>query len=144
MDERAIPWCNPCMPHEHPVRIYYEDTDHSGIVYHANYLKYFERAREHVLDPDELVRMFDEDGVGFVVYKVEMHFKAAAVHGDELVIRSVVESGSRYRVVFDQSVWRESTLLVQATIQLACVDPKGKLVPVPDSVMTRIQAQTPT
>ena len=140
MDERPVPWCNRRMAHEHPVRIYYEDTDHSGIVYHANYLKYFERAREHVLDPDELVRMFNEDGVGFVVYKVEMYFKAAAVHGDELIIRSVVESGSRYRVVFDQSVWRDDTLLVQATIQLACVDPNGKLVPVPDTVLERIDA----
>ena len=85
--------------------------------------------------------MFEEDGIGFVVYKIEMHFKAAAVHGDVLTIRSVVESGSRYRVVFDQSVWRGDTLLVQATIQLACVDPNGKLVPVPDSVMTGIEDQ---
>ncbi|MBW2548816.1 MAG: thioesterase, partial [Deltaproteobacteria bacterium] len=41
----------------HPVQIYYEDTDHSGVVYHANYLKYFERAREHIFGVDELVRL---------------------------------------------------------------------------------------
>jgi len=127
------------MSHEHPVRIYYEDTDHSGIVYHANYLKYFERAREHVLDPDELVRMYNEDGVGFVVYKVEMHFRAAAVHGDELIIRSTVKEGSAYRIVFDQSAYRGTTQLVHATIQLACVDPKGKLVPVPEPLLARIR-----
>ena len=132
------------MVHEHPVRIYYEDTDHSGVVYHANYLKYFERAREHVLDPDELVRMYEEDGVGFVVYKVEMHFKAGAKHGDELIIRTVIKEGSRYRVVFDQSVWRKGTptALVKATLQLACVDRDGKLVPVPDTVIQQIQRHT--
>ncbi len=54
--------------HEHRVQIYYEDTDHSGLVYHANYLKYFERAREHMLGLAELRRLYDEDGVGFVVY----------------------------------------------------------------------------
>ena len=50
------------------VQIYYEDTDHSGLVYHANYLKYFERAREHLLGTDELVRLLAEEGKGFVVY----------------------------------------------------------------------------
>ena len=47
----------------HAVQIYYEDTDHSGLVYHANYLKYFERAREHLLGVDELVRLLKEDGI---------------------------------------------------------------------------------
>ena len=51
--------------HIHRVQIYYEDTDHSGAVYHANYLKYFERAREHLLGTDELVRLWDVDGIGF-------------------------------------------------------------------------------
>ena len=53
--------------HAHPVQIYYEDTDLSGVVYHANYLKYFERAREHLLGPTELARLYNEDGIGVVV-----------------------------------------------------------------------------
>ena len=65
------------MVHVHPVQIYYEDTDLSGVVYHANYLKYFERAREHLIGPAELVRLLDEEGIGFVVYHVEMTFKEA-------------------------------------------------------------------
>ena len=47
-------------------QIYYEDTDHSGVVYHANYLKFFERAREHMLI-DALVKLHKEQNVGFVV-----------------------------------------------------------------------------
>ncbi|MBT6176177.1 MAG: thioesterase, partial [Deltaproteobacteria bacterium] len=46
--------------HAHPVQIYYEDTDLSGVVYHANYLKYFERAREHLIGPTELARLYNE------------------------------------------------------------------------------------
>ena len=51
------------------LQIYYEDTDLSGSVYHANYLRYFERAREHLLGPPELVRLWKDEGIGFVVYK---------------------------------------------------------------------------
>ena len=60
------------------VRVYYEDTDHSGVVYHANYLKYFERAREHLLGVDELVALWNEQGVGFVVYRADITYKKGA------------------------------------------------------------------
>ncbi|MEI6897269.1 MAG: thioesterase, partial [Psychromonas sp.] len=49
----------------HAVQIYYEDTDHSGVVYHPNFLKYFERAREHVIDSDRLDKLWREKGLGF-------------------------------------------------------------------------------
>ncbi|MEE3327409.1 MAG: thioesterase family protein, partial [Myxococcota bacterium] len=68
--------------HSHPVRIYYEDTDVSGMVYHANYLKYFERAREHFIGPEELVRLFEEEDTAFVVYKAELTYKEGARLGD--------------------------------------------------------------
>ena len=51
------------------VQVYYEDTDHSGVVYHANYLKYFERAREGVIGPQALVALWKESGLGFVAEK---------------------------------------------------------------------------
>lgn len=129
-------------PHVHRVQIYYEDTDISGLVYHANYLKYFERAREHLLGAAELVRLFDEDGVGFVVYKVAMTFREGARLGDVLEIRTTVETGSEYRAIFHQSAWREdgARALVEATLDLVCVDPQNKLVPLPSSVRTRIAA----
>jgi len=126
------------------VRIYYEDTDLSGVVYHANYLKYFERAREHLLGPDELVRLFQDEGVGFVVYKCELYFRAGAKLGDVLTIRSHATTGSRFRAVFKQAAWRDdlSHPLVEATIQLACVNGSGSLVPIPTTVAERIAAIT--
>src|SRR5688572_15897252 len=93
-------------PHIHKVSVYYEDTDFSGLVYHANYLKYCERAREHLLGRQELVRLYREEGTGFVVYRAELGFKEGAVFGDELEVRTTVELKSDYRAVFHQPVFR--------------------------------------
>jgi acyl-CoA thioester hydrolase len=95
-------------PHVHAVQVYYEDTDHSGVVYHANYLKYFERAREHFLGVSELVGLWETEGVGFVVYKAEMTFREGAVFGDALEIHTRVERESDYRLVFHQDVHRRA------------------------------------
>ena len=124
--------------HRHPVQIYYEDTDHSGLVYHANYLKYFERAREHVLGTAELVRLLNEDGIGFVVYKAALTYKKGAVFGDTIEIRTEVRAESDYRLHFQQNVYRDDELLIEGEVQLVCVDPEGKLVKVPSSVVARL------
>jgi acyl-CoA thioester hydrolase len=123
------------------VQIYYEDTDHSGVVYHANYLKYFERAREHLLGPQELVRLLRDEGLGFVVYKCEMTFKEGAVFGDVLEIRSLPRAESAYRVVFQQDVYRGDQLLVLGVVQMVCVDAQKTLVPIPPGVTSALEAK---
>lgn len=128
-------------PHALPVQIYYEDTDHSGVVYHANYLKYFERAREHLLGTAELVKLWQDEGLGFVVYKCEMTFKEGAVFGDTLEIRTVPRAESAFRVVFHQDVYRGDRLLVQGVVHMVCVDAHKSLVPIPPTVMHRVMAQ---
>lgn len=127
--------------HCHPMQIYYEDTDLSGVVYHANYLKYFERAREHLLGVDELVRLYYDDGIGFVVYKAELTFKDGARLGDSLEIRTIANAQSEYRAVFNQSVWRPGgkQALVEGVVQLVCVDKDNRLVPLPRSVTSRLK-----
>ncbi len=127
------------MAHEHSVHIYYEDTDHSGIVYHANYLKYFERAREHMLGTAELRRLLEEDGIGFVVYKAELSYKRGARFGDTVTIRTKVEMASEYRAIFHQDAFRGEELLVEGIIQLATVDGAGNLVPLPRSAASVIE-----
>ncbi len=120
-------------PHLFELQIYYEDTDFSGVVYHANYLRYFERAREHVLGAGELVRMWKDERKGFVVYKATQQFKEGAVFGDLLEIRSVARLESDYRVVFEQRAHRKSDgrLLVDASIEMVCIDGDRQPVPVP-------------
>ena len=124
-------------PHRFTVQIYYEDTDFSGLVYHANFLKYFERAREHLLGREELVRLFRDQGLGFVVYRAEMQFREPAVFGDELEIRTVPELKSEYRAMFKQSAWKAGSKgpLVEAEIHLVCVDRSNRLARLPEHVI---------
>ncbi len=129
--------------HRHRVRSYYEDTDLSGVVYHANYLKYFERAREHLLGPEELVRLLREEGIGFVVYRLEATYKEGARLGDEIDIETSVDAESDYRLRFRQrALWPESDrVLVDGAVELVCVDAEGKLVRVPQGVLRAIHAR---
>ena len=126
-------------PYEHHVQIYYEDTDHSGVVYHANYLKYFERAREHMLGITELVRLFQEEAIGFVVYKADLTYKKGARFGDILHIRTQVQIHSPYRLLFRQTAHRpaDNIDLVDANIQLACVK-RDQLIKIPSSVLHKL------
>ena len=121
------------MSHVLDVQIYYEDTDFSGVVYHANYLRYFERAREHVLGAGELVRMWRDEQKGYVVYKATQAFKEGAVFGDVVEIRSSARLESEYRIVFDQRAVRKADgrLLVDATIEMVCIDGARRPVPIP-------------
>lgn len=126
-------------PHIHRVSVYYEDTDFSGLVYHANYLRYFERAREHFLGREHLVRLWNQDGIGFVVYRADISFREGARFGDELEIRTTVDVQSDYRAVFHQSAWRVggTQAMVQAEIHLVCVDRDNKLIRLPPDVRAR-------
>ncbi|MEL6344833.1 MAG: YbgC/FadM family acyl-CoA thioesterase [Myxococcota bacterium] len=129
------------MFHSHRVQIYYEDTDFSGVVYHANYLKFFERAREHMIGVESLVRLYEEQGIGFVVYKANMTFREGARFGDNIEIRSTVSLKSAYRAIFKQDVWRDDSArpLVEGEVHLACVDRDNKLVPLPGFVAEKLR-----
>jgi tol-pal system-associated acyl-CoA thioesterase len=133
------------MTHRFSIHIYYEDTDHSGVVYHANYLRFFERAREHMFGIQALVDLYKNDGIGFVVYQAQMQFKKGAEFGDKVIIRSTVTKESAYRLVFHQQAWKESQksqeLLVDAYIHLACVSENKKLVPLPTVVLQTLSLQ---
>ncbi len=117
-----------------PVQVYYEDTDHSGVVYHANYLKYFERAREGVIGPAALVTLWKDQGLGFAVYKADIQFLDGAEFGDTLDIVSTVRKDSDYRLVWQQEAWRPGAAkaAVKAEIHLVCVDREKNLKPIPD------------
>ena len=127
--------------HRHEIQIYYEDTDHSGVVYHANYLKYFERAREHMLGVERLIQLLNDDGIGFVVYKASMKYLKGAVFGDRIEIRSTVKSESAYRLTFEQNahLLGDNYPIVKAEIELACVDGNKKLVQIPTSVQEEME-----
>jgi acyl-CoA thioester hydrolase len=131
----SINWEVP-MPREFtfPVNVYYEDTDFSGLVYHANYLKFCERAREHMIGIPLLVELYRDKGIGFVVYRAEITYKDAAAYGDELEVRSTAVKESEYRLTFNQDIYRirDNKLLVKCVLDLVCVDAAKKMVALPD------------
>ena len=116
-----------------PVQIYYEDTDHSGVVYHANYLKYFERAREEVIGSDKLAAMWNDEKIGFAVYKLDLQYNEGAEFGDLLDIRTSFKKEGAYRVVWRQEAWKQDgkRAAVAGNIQLVCVTSDKKLLKIP-------------
>ena len=86
-------------------KVYYEDTDASGRVYHANYLKFFERARSNFLSNNKISQKNLKDiDLAFVIKKIELNYLLAAELGDILTVKSSVEKKSNARMIFLQKV----------------------------------------
>ena len=119
--------------HHMAVRVYYEDTDFSGVVYHPNYLKFFERAREHALGQQKLVWLWETHQLGFVVYQLDMKFNEGARFADLLDIRSSYNLTGTFRMNWQQEAWRPDATkaAVTATIQLVCINHQRQLQPIP-------------
>jgi len=120
--------------HLFSARVYYEDTDHSGVVYHANYLKFFERAREDIIGIDTLADMWHDQTIGFAVYKINLGYHDGAIFGDLLEIKTTWKKEGDYRVVFFHEAWRPDAAkpAVTCTLELVCLGPNKKLMPIPD------------
>ncbi len=118
-----------------PVRVYYEDTDAAGVVYYANYLRYFERARTEwlrAIGPDHAT-MGREHGVMFVVRSVTIDYLKPARLDDLLTVGVEVEKLGRAQVVLRQFVRRGDEELVTGTALIVCVNiEKMKSAPLPD------------
>jgi len=129
--------------HVFPVRIYYEDTDHGGVVYYANYLKFMERARteflrEIGLELDDLESTF---GIMFAVTEVHVHYRHPARFNDALIVESKLVEAHGARLAFRQTACRKSTILVEGDIRLACIDQAGQPRRIPKDVLRRIQPE---
>jgi len=113
--------------HSFSVRIYYEDTDMQGIVYYANYLKYFERARTEFLREKgfEQGELIEEQGVVFAVRAVQVDYLKPAAFNDELIVTTTIAKLKRASLIFHQSIVRPSPvreIINTAVIKVACLD----------------------
>jgi acyl-CoA thioester hydrolase len=106
------------------VRVYYEDTDAGGIVYYANYLKYFERARTEWLRAAglEQQRLAREHGLQFVVARLECDFRQPARLDDLIDIEVRIAQAGRASMVFEQVARRGHDVLASACVRAGCVD----------------------
>ncbi len=123
-------------PHHLSVRVYYEDTDFSGFVYHANYLRFLERGRTELLrglagDQSELHR--EAKGLVFVVRRMSLDFVSPARMDDLLTILTHTKVLRGASMLLAQEVRRGDTLLVAAEVTVACVR-DGRAVRLPESL----------
>ena len=126
-----------------PVRVYYEDTDAGGVVYYANYLKFFERCRTEWVRKagHDQSQLASDTGVGFVARKASCEYLKPARLDDELIVGLEVERLTRVRVVFRQHVRRGDEELVTGTVEIACVN-LATMTPtaIPDHLYSQLEA----
>lgn len=123
------------MTHSYPIRVQYEDTDMGGIVYHANYLRYIERARS------DWVRRLGNDqnamrdrGIVWVVRRIEADYIATARFGDDLMVETTIAGMTNARMEMDQLVSRDGQPIFRARVTAVCMNAAGKPVRLPAEI----------
>ena len=106
------------------VRVYYQDTDAGGVVFHAQYLAFMERARTELLNAAriDLARVADEDRILFLVFEISAKYHQPARLNDMLAVSAEVVKMGRASLLFRHRVERAAQLLVEADVTLALVD----------------------
>lgn len=129
---------------EWPVRVYYEDTDSAGVVYHAQYLNFMERARTEWLrslgfEQDVLIEQYQ---CIFAVHSMQIQFKRPARFNDALLIRNKLVSAVRASLVFEQKVYCDDELLCQAEVRVACLNANQfRPMPIPSFMLTELRGE---
>lgn len=123
-----------------PIRVYYEDTDAGGVVYHGNYLKFMEQARTEYLRAlgfsQEAMRK--EDKTGFVVRSIAIKFHQPARLDDLLDLKTQLKKTGGASLLFAQEIFKDEHLLCQAEVNIACLNlNNGK----PQSIPTLLKAK---
>ena len=137
----------PFLPNPFTLRVYWEDTDAGGVVFYANYLKFFERARTEWLRGLGIGQAALQTNTGaiFVVAEVNLRYVASARLDDLLTVSvQVVEQGQASMLIAQQA-WRGDTLLAEGRVRVGCVD-GTTLRPrrIPKQVLDALKAKTPT
>ena len=108
------------------IRVYFEDTDSGGDVYHANYLKFMERARTEWLRGIGLdqAKLKLKDNIMFVVAKLNIEFKKPAKFNDELTVITNIEGIGASTIFINQEILKDNYLISSARVEIACINSK--------------------
>ncbi|HDR1000441.1 TPA: tol-pal system-associated acyl-CoA thioesterase [Pasteurella multocida] len=114
-----------------PIRVYYEDTDAGGVVYHARYLHFFERARTEYLHCAGFSQhtLLNEQQLAFVVKTMNIDYRYPAKLDNLLIVETLVTELKGASIFFTQRLKKEEQILCEATVKVACVD-LGKMKPI--------------
>ena len=123
------------------VKVFYEDTDAGGVVYYANYLKFFERARTEAIAEIGLSnnKLLKDFGILIIVKSCNIDYKKPAKLEDQLEIRSIITSISNTSFKMMQKAFRDKELLTSCEIHLVIVEKNGKPTRIPDELRKKIQ-----
>lgn len=122
------------------IRIYYEDTDHGGVVYHANYLKFMERARTELLRDlgFEQSKLAAEADVVFALSRSDLRYLRPALFDDLIHVQTEIVEIKGARILFKQKIYRNEELLVEGDISIACMSKQGKAKRLPTYIHQRM------
>ncbi len=126
-------------------RIYFEDTDVTGIVYHANYVKYFERGRTEALRAsfsDLGALMEADDPCTFAVANIDIAYKVPAKLDDMIRVETTLDSAKGAKMIFVQKIFRADTLLAAATVVVAVITLDGRPRRMPQAMKERMDELT--
>ena len=124
-------------PDKIQVRVYYEDTDFSGMVYHANYLKFFERGRTEAMRHAGLnhAELLDaEEPTAYTVRNMSISFIKPARIDDLLTVQTHLTDMRGARMFFDQKIFKDDILLIEANVEVACMTLAGRPTRLPKSL----------
>ncbi|MCM8830839.1 MAG: acyl-CoA thioesterase [Candidatus Omnitrophica bacterium] len=117
-------------------RIYYHDTDCGGVVYYANYLKYLEESRtEYFLQKNIILNKLSEEGLLFLVKKVEIDYKAPAYYLDQIEIYTQISKIKSASLEFFQEIKKKEKILVVAKTILVCVNKEFRPTLIPQNII---------
>lgn len=119
-----------------PIRVYYEDTDAGGVVYHASYVCFFERARtEFLRNKGFSQQSLLSENIAFVVKKLEIDYKTPARLDDLLSVETEIKEIKKASIIFEQKLWRDQDCLSHAIVSVASVDLlKMKPIAIPKNI----------
>ncbi|MWP84624.1 tol-pal system-associated acyl-CoA thioesterase [Glaesserella parasuis] len=125
-----------------PIRVYYEDTDAGGVVYHACYLHFFERARtEFLRQLGFSQQLLLSQSMAFVVKKMEIDYKKPAYLDDFLTVKSIISELKGAKIVFKQTLWRDEECLCEVSVVVVSVDlAKMKAIAIPEDIKQAFNA----
>lgn len=128
------------MAHQFPIRVYYEDTDMAGIVYHANYLKYIERARsDWVREMGVDQNAMKAEGLVFVVRRLEADYRMPARFDDVLSVETRLKALGGASLTLDQVVIRDGQILFEAVVTIVCITETGAPSRLPATIRRNLQ-----
>jgi len=130
--------------HLYPIQIYYEDTDFSGIVYHANYLRYFERGRSSFLNLLGIKHadLWTKLEIAFTIRKFEIEYKSPARIDEQIRIETTYDRITAARLLISQRCFKENTLITSAKCEAACISKLGKPIRVPKEIREKLKKYT--